>query len=777
MGNTAEGSPSGSAVKASALPLALLPGALFALLLFGLLTTPLPWHYQWTWIAALDIRPALRIDGLAAQFLLLITGIGTLVFVYAAGYLADDHRRWRVFTLLTLFMLAMIGAVSSDHLILLFVFWELTSVLSFLLVGFDHESEASRRSAKQAMLVTGSGGLALLAGIILLADLAGSYSLQTIIAVAPTLFNDTRLPVALTLIFIGAFSKSAQFPFHFWLPNAMAAPTPVSAYLHSATLVKLGIYLLARLDAGFSELPFWEYTLLGIGTLTAVLAATQTIRERDLKRILAWSTVASLGTLTLLIGLPGDGAAMAVASLFFAHALYKAPLFFVAGNLDHGAGTRNIDELTGMRRYMPWTAAAAMLAALSMAGLPLSLGFVAKDLIKVAKAEAGVFALVSHASLIVNAIAVAVAAIAAIHIFWGRDTVPRQVHPHEAPLTMLVPPLLLVGLGLLFGVQPTLVDPLLGAAAQAMAAGIDPSALGTAYETRDVVEASLVALGLGLAVYFSWDWLHVWQKQYDYLDELGAERAYWRLLKGMPRIAVEVTRRLQHGALSRYLLTAVGATTLMLLGLLWAATIGNDPAQAMPTLPDFALPPLPIMGAVLLIAAGALAALVVRAPLLLLLVSGLVGYGSAILFLFSGAPDLAFTQFAVETIFVVVAAAVLRRMRADKALDPVAASAGQAAQAPDEGFRPLALLVSIVFGALLTLLVLQVNGVPFDTTVSDFFAAQSLPAAYGRNVVNVIIVDFRALDTLGEIAVLAFALLAALPLLKLARQTGRRLTP
>jgi multicomponent Na+:H+ antiporter subunit A len=734
---------------------ALLPALLFAALLAALVLVPLPWHFAWPWVPALGIELAFRVDGLTAQFLLLITGIGALVFVYGAGYLGDDPRRTRVFVLLSLFMLAMIGAAGSDNLIALFVFWELTSVLSFLLVGFDHEQVAARKSAQQALLVTGLGGLFLLAGFILLGEIGGSYAIGALIARAPALAADPRLPAALTLVFVGAFTKSAQWPFHFWLPNAMAAPTPVSAYLHSATMVKLGIYLLARLDAAFSDLPFWENTLVGVGTLTAVFAASQTLRERDLKRILAWSTVATLGTLTMLVGLPGNGAALAVAALFFAHALYKAPLFFVAGNLDHGAGTRSIDRLTGMRRYMPWTAAAALLAALSMAGVPLSFGFVAKDALTFAKMEAEVFALVSHATVFVGGISVAVAAVAAIHVFWGRDTVPRAAHPHEAPLTMLLPPVLLVALGLLFGIAPTLVDPLLGAAAQAIAPGFDDATVELSYEAAPVLRATATAFAFGLAVYLGWDRLHVLLDRTRFLDAIGPESWYWRKLELLPRLAAAVTRRLQHGRLDRYLLVLVGTVTLATGALLLAA-------MPMWRTPSAAGLSWPVLGAAVLVAGGALATLFVCDRLVLLLASGLVGYGSAALFLFTGAPDLAFTQFAVETAFVVVVAAVLHRLRG---LGPALRPAPAATR-----LRPLALAVAVAFGATLTLLTLLVAGLPFDNVLTEFFGSRSLPDAHGRNVVNVIIVDFRALDTLGEIAVLAFALLAALPLLKAARR-------
>lgn len=740
------------------LPTVLLPAGLFLLLIGALIGIPLPWQSTLPWLPSLNLEFSFYVDGLSAQFLLLITGIGALVFVYGAGYLAGHPKRRRVFALLLLFMAAMIGAVTSDHLLLLFTFWELTSVLSFLLIGFDHEREASRKSAQQAILVTGFGGLCLLAGIILLGRAAGTYSLQALLAGAPLLFEDSHLRPALVLIFLGAFTKSAQFPFHFWLPNAMAAPTPVSAYLHSATMVKLGIYLLARLDAAFSDLLFWEYSLVGIGTLTAVLGAVQTVFERDLKRILAWSTVATLGTLVMLVGLPGQGAALAASALFFAHALYKAPLFFVAGNLDHGAGTRQIDQLTGMRRYMPWTATAALLAALSMAGLPLTFGFVAKDAITLAKAQAEVLALVSYATVFVNAIAVAVAAIAAVHIFWGRDTVPRQAQPHEARICMTLPPLVLAGLGLLFGIFPTLVDPLLGASARAIAPGFDAGLVGDSYDWLPVFEATLATLACGLLVYLRWDWLHSRLIRTTLFDRVSPESFYRRVLENLPRLAAWQTRLLQHGRLPGYLALLLGSAT----GLLWLLLLLSGPRLAWPDAGGLSLP---VLAACLLLSGAAVITLFVRDHLVLLLVSGLIGYGSAVLFLFTGAPDVAFTQFIVETVFVVVVTCVLVKLRW---LLP-SADSSQAKPV----LRPAALALAAAFGITLTFLLLLVSGLPFDSGLTDFFAAQSLPAAKGRNVVNVILVDFRALDTLGEIAVVTFALLAALPLLKRLREKRR----
>jgi multicomponent Na+:H+ antiporter subunit A len=396
------GRPMGIASRAA---FTLLPAAALAILLWALGTFELPQVWRTPWVPSLGIDLAFRFDGLSALMLLLITGVGTGVFIYAGGYLAGHPHQRRLYGALTAFMLAMIGCVTADDLFVLFLFWEMTSLTSFLLVGFNHHDQQSRKSAQQALLVTGSGGLAMFAGFVLLAQAFGTSSISVIIAAAPAAEATPALTAAVALVLVGAFTKSAQVPFHFWLPNAMAAPTPVSAYLHSATMVKLGVYLVARLDPAFGAWPWWQWTLQAVGALTAGWAMVLALRERDLKRILAWSTVATLGTLVLLVGLPGAGATAAVAALLLAHALYKAPLFFVAGNVDHEAGTRIIDRLGNLRRAMPWTATAALLAGLSMAGIPLTFGFVAKDAIHSAKAAEELLPLVQIGYAVFGAIA------------------------------------------------------------------------------------------------------------------------------------------------------------------------------------------------------------------------------------------------------------------------------------------------------------------------------------------------------------------------------------
>ena len=743
-------------VKARYWWVALLPLAGFLILIWSLMHHPLPWKGSLNWAPSLGMTLAVHVDGLSAQLLALITGIGTLVFLYASGYLAGEHHQGRLFLILTLFMLAMIGAVVADHLLMLFVFWELTSLTSFFLVGFHYEDAQSRASARQALLVTLSGGLALFAAILLLGEIAGGYSLQALIEQGPVLANDPRLPIALVLLFIGCFTKSAQFPFHFWLPNAMVAPTPVSAYLHSATLVKLGIYLLARLDPAFNDLLLWESVLLGIGTLTAVWGAVLALRERDLKRILAWSTVSALGTLTLLIGLPNPGAGLAVVAFLFAHALYKAPLFMVAGNIDHATGTRVIDQVMGLHRAMPWTAVAAILAGLSMAGLPLSFGFVAKDLITIAKADADVLTLVSYATLFVNAVAAAVAGIATIRVFGGPPRWPRG-EVHEVSWRMALPPLVIALIGIEFEFLPGIADPLLGAAAIAIAPSLSVIRdIEASYPFGKVLTATEITLLVGLVLFLIWDWLHRLLQDIHWLDRIGPTACYAFLLAGLARMAAWQTRLLQHGRLAGYLRWTLAGLLGLSIGAGFAVNwrSGFDGAGWLDwkaLIQDWPIQGWAWLTAGMLMIAGATATMALRHRMALLMASGLVGYGSAVLFLFTGAPDLAFTQFAVETALVVVAAALL----------PHYGSAPSLSNEPVLRNVLLALASGAgVFGLLLHLLAL-----PANTRLATWFGEASLPLAHGHNVVNVIIVDFRALDTLGEIAVVMFSLLAALPLL------------
>ena len=738
----------------------LLPLTAFLALAWVLLSSELPLSGSLEWIPALGVRLAWRIDGLAAVMLLMITGVGTAVFVYAGGYLAGHPGQRRLFVLLSLFMVAMIGCVTADDIFVLFLFWEATSVLSFLLVGFDHEKAASRKSAQQALLITGTGGLCLLAGLILLQQAFGTSSLTGIVEQLSTPVMSPTLVAALALVVLGAFTKSAQFPFHFWLPNAMAAPTPVSAYLHSATMVKLGVYLLARFDAGLDESALWQATLQGVGSVTAAWSMLLALQERDLKRILAWSTVATLGTLVALVGLPGESAAVAVGALLMAHALYKAPLFFVAGNIDHGTGTRVIDRLGNLRRAMPWTAAAALLAGVSMAGIPLSFGYVAKDLIATAKSVDDVLAFAPLAHAAFSALAVAVAGVAAIRVFWRHPGHNETPDAHEGNAAMVLPPLLLATVGLVLGLFPFYAQPLVEGVGVAMTPGTEPVLAPLELVIGAELLAYATTFGIGAAVFLAWDPLHrVVDAVSARLAAFGFAAHYERALSAIPHVAAGLTRWLQHGRSPGYLATAVAVS----IAALSAALLASARALSWPAWESIGTASAGMLGASAIVAAGAVAAAVLRDRLVLLLGAGLVGYGSAIVFVFAGAPDVAFTQLVVETAFVVVIAAVLLSLRRQ----------GRERSVDEPTLRPLALVLSLGFATALTALLLAAVGGTFDPTLSEWLASESVPAAQGRNVVNVILVDFRALDTLGEISVVMLSLLAAMPLLQRARRRSR----
>ena len=720
-------------------------------MVWALATLDLPLSLSLPWVPALDVDLAFHVDGLAVLMLLMITGVGLAVFVYAGGYMAGHPGQARLYLLLSLFMVAMIGCVTADHLILLFLFWEATSLLSFLLVGFNHEQLASRKSAQQSLLVTGSGGLALLAGFIVLGQAMGSYSLTEIVVRLPAMPHTPQLQAALALILVGAFTKSAQFPFHFWLPNVMSALTPVSAYPHSATMVKLGVYCWRGWTPGSAN------GRCGMGARWPLhhrrLGHGAGLRARP-EAHPAWSTVATLGTLVVLVGMRGEGASVAVGALLLAHALYKAPLFFVAGNIDHGTGTRVIDKLGNLRHAMPWTAAAALLAGASMAGMPLSFGYVAKDIILEAKSADDVFAFARAANTVFGAIAVAVAGVAAIRVFWRHPGDIETPDAHECPPSLVVPPLVLALISIALGVFPFIAQDLIAGASDAMTPGTTALALSLSLTLGPALTSLAVTLGIGAAIYVAWDPLHrLFEAAALRIGRIGMASLYERSLAWIPRVAAFGTRLFQTGRLPAYMALAAGSVALALAAALWQAWDG----LAWPH--GGGWPSAGVAGACALIVLGALAACVVRDRLVLLLATGLVGYGSAVLFLFTGAPDVAYTQFTVETVFVIVVASVLLKLK----------RLGRAHSLAEPAFRPGALAVAAGLASVITALLLVATAGVFDPALSDYFAENSVPQAQGRNVVNVILVDFRALDTLGEISVVMLSLLAALPLLQALR--------
>ncbi|WFM70598.1 putative monovalent cation/H+ antiporter subunit A [Halomonas sp. CKK8] len=701
---------------------------------------------EWAWVPGLDITLTFLIDGLAWLFAMLITVIGALVLVYSGEYLRGHRDLPRFLVVITAFMMSMLGLVLADNLVTLFVFWELTSITSYLLIGFNHTDLAARKAALQGLFVTVGGGLALLAGFAMLAVAGDSWSLAELTGRGELLREHALYTPLLVCVLLGAFTKSAQFPFHFWLPNAMAAPTPVSAYLHSATMVKAGVYLLARLHPALGGTDGWVITLSLVGALTMATGAFLAIQHTNVKKLLAYSTVMALGTLTMLLGIGTEGALVAFVAFLLAHSLYKGALFMVAGILDHEAGTKDVTAMGGLRRVMPRTAAVAGVAALSLAGLPPLLGFVGKELMFASVLEASAWRpLILLLAFTAAFLTLAVAAIVALRPFFGapRET-PRA--PHEAPHGMLAGPALLALLSLTFGLAPGLLDPLVGATVAGIGAVEGHKVhLALWHGVNLPLLLSLASLLLGLLAYRHWDRLRAWLARLEPLMARGPEAGYEAMMAGLVTVAEWQTRMLQNGQLRNYLVV----TLLVLVGLVGHALLFRHTLEF-----DFALS-LYFHEAVVagLMIAGAVAACVMRSRLAAVAALGVMGFSIALTFVLFSAPDLAITQLLVETLTVILLVLVLFRLPRFATLST-----------PTERLRDLA--VASLTGGLITLMMLAVLSGERLPRISDYMVANSQPLGHGHNIVNVILVDFRALDTLGEMFVLALAAIGVYAMLR-----------
>jgi multicomponent Na+:H+ antiporter subunit A len=730
--------------------LALLPLALTVYFLGWLPTVAEgPTVLRYPWVPGLDIEVSFLVDGLSLLFALLISAIGALILIYSGGYLAGNPALGRLQLLLLLFMGSMIGLVMADNVITLFVFWELTSITSYLLIGFDHEKGESRRAALQSLLLTAGGGLALLTGLLLMGMAGDSYSLSELLDQGDTLrAHPLYLPILLLLL-AGAFTKSAQVPFHFWLPNAMAAPTPVSAYLHSATMVKAGVYLLARLSPTMGGTPEWTGLLTFFGGLTALTGALLAIRATDLKRILAYSTVMALGTLVLLIGL-GTPTALAAALLFLlAHSLYKGALFLVAGILDHQTGSRDVAALRGLRRTMPLTALFAGLAALSLAGMPPLFGFAAKEMALEAAIGSGL-ALTLTLGVSATLTVVAAGLVGALPFLGSPRPTPKPAR--EAPWVMLLGPALLAGGGLAIGLLPVpFIDTLLGAALSALQGAPTELTTGLWHGLSPTLALSAAVLIAGLAGYLHHRRLRELLGPMDRLAPLFPERLYERGMAGLVWLAERQTLFLQNGHLHRYILT----TVLTLLALVGYTLVTRHPM--VPTLSVDMQFHEAVIGAVILIAA--VFAATTRSTLGAVAALGAAGFGIALTYVLFSAPDLGMTQVLVETLTVVLLVLVLYRLPGFSRIS------SRARLLADAG-------VSLIAGATITWLLLIAVDVEWSPTISAYFVENSQTLAHGHNIVNVILVDFRALDTLGEITVLALAALGVYAMVRLRGKEG-----
>ncbi|MFP4544736.1 MAG: putative monovalent cation/H+ antiporter subunit A [Candidatus Kapaibacterium sp.] len=705
------------------------------------------------WFSSLGVNLSFYLDGLSLIFALIISGIGFAVFSYAGKYMEHNPFIERFYVYISIFMASMLGVVISDNVFALFIFWELTSISSYLLIGFNHHTEKSRYSALQAMLITAMGGLAMLAGLLLLSLATGTQSIQEMkVMSAMIISHDYYLP-ALILILLGAFTKSAQFPFHFWLPNAMEAPTPVSAYLHSATMVKAGVFLLARLSPVLSAGPYWTEIVTGIGAVTMLGGAVMSVYNTDLKRILAYSTVSVLGTLTMLIGLGTEFAIKGMVIYLLAHSLYKGALFLYAGIIDHETGTRDIREIAGLSKFMPITLAIGFLAAFSKMGLVPFFGFIGKETVYDAALRYdhfgyAIIAFTVSASIFI----VAAAALVGIKPFLGKEAKYPGNKPHEAPFQMLLGPALLAAAGFLFGIFPLIVEGLLGATVSDITGIPVEFHLSLWHGFNVVLLLSIATLGIGAFLYFYIDKLREMMKSFWKPEAVFPENIYKFSLDGMMKTAKGQTRLLQNGYL-RYYITFIILTTIGLVG--YSLVNFNDLSMISP---DLGIEFHELMIALIVIA-SAITAVMAKGRLTAVAAMGVVGFSVAFIFILYGAPDLAMTQFAIETLTVIVFVYVIYRL-------PKYINYSKNSRRVKDG------ILASATGLMMASIILIVSETSKRGDIKEYYNATSYLKAKGRNIVNVILVDFRALDTMGEITVLAVAALGVFALLKL-RNDGR----
>jgi multicomponent Na+:H+ antiporter subunit A len=716
------------------------------------------WQFDGGDVPVPPIPLSFFLDGLSLTFGLLISGIGTIIVIYSGAYLSGHKHQGRFLAFILMFMGSMLGLVFSDNMIVLFVFWELTSITSFLLIGFDHARQASRRAAIQALVVTGAGGLALLVGAILLQQMMGTWELTNIFPYGVSIVEEPTYLAIMILFCLAAFTKSAQFPFHFWLPNAMEAPTPVSAFLHSATMVKAGVYLLARMNPILGSTDVWSLTLVIFGSVTLLYGATIALRQTDMKQMLAQTTLASLGLLVLLIGVGTDVAISAAVIYLIAHALYKAALFLIAGIIDHETGTREITALGGLRGLMPITFIAAVLAAISMAGLPPAIGFFAKEEMYLGLASMQLSSLVVLVVLILgNAMMLVVGAAIAIKPFLG-GLKSTPLKPHEAPLAMWAGPVIFGVLALAAGLMVEYFGhTFLVPAASAISNFEIESHLKLALKTFQdpLILLSVATWALGALLFWQLTSIRSFLRRVEEIINWNFDKGFDALMFGLIRFADAITRVWHHGRLELYLIVVFVAFAVALY--LPLTLFGGVPGV-------FEMPQLNFYewGIVAIAVLGLIGLVIARTRLVAIVSLGIQGFAVALIFMLFGAPDLSFTQFMVETLSVVILALVMTRLHLEQ----------RDSRVLEEAIRDGAL--AIVCGVGVSLLLISILRVPLDTRLSDFFAQTSVAIAHGHNVVNVILVDYRGLDTLGEISVVMTAGIAILALIRIRAGGPRR---
>jgi len=702
------------------------------------------------WLPQLGLNLTLRLDGLGFLFALLILGIGLLVILYARYYLAKSEPQGRFYAFLLLFMGAMLGVVLSENMLLMLMFWELTSLSSFLLIGFwKHRSDA-RIGARMALAVTGGGGLALLAGILLIGQIVGSFELSVVLAAGDQIRASALYPLALVLVLLGVFTKSAQFPFHFWLPHAMAAPTPVSAYLHSATMVKAGVFLLARFYPALADSEWWFYLVSLTGLTTLLVGAFLALFQHDLKGLLAYSTISHLGLITLLFGLDSPLAVVAAVFHIINHATFKASLFMAAGIIDHETGSRDMRSINGLWKYMPHTAVLAMVASSAMAGVPLLNGFLSKEMFFAETLKqhllGSFYWVIPAVATLAGAFAVAYSLRFIHDVFFNGEPIDLPKYPpHEPARYMKIPVEILVFLCLLVGVLPgfTIASLLASAAASSLNTELPQYSLTIWHGLNLPLAMSFLALLGGLFIYSLRRPLFAW---YEGLPEIDARVNFQRGITLIMSVTEAITARLETGSLQRYLVCLLGGVLLLVVFAL-------SPLESLQgSLPAMPVDAITALGLGIMALTALLTAVFHRRSLVALMILSCTGLMVALAFARYSAPDLALTQLSVEVVTIILLMLALFFMPA---------------QVPAESsslrvLRDLGLAGGV--GTLVALLVYAVITRPYQS-ISPYFLENSVPGGGGTNVVNVILVDFRGFDTLGEISVLAIAAVGIFALL------------
>ncbi|WP_405121378.1 monovalent cation/H+ antiporter subunit A [Pseudomonas petroselini] len=720
---------------------------------------------EFMWLPSLGLNFVLRMDGFAWLFSMLVLGIGSLVALYARYYMSPDDPVPRFFAFFLAFMGAMLGLVISGNLIQIVFFWELTSLFSFLLIGYWHHRADARRGAYMALMVTGAGGLCLLAGVMLLGHIVGSYDLDQVLAAGDHIRAHSLYPVMLALVLIGALSKSAQFPFHFWLPHAMAAPTPVSAYLHSATMVKAGVFLLARLWPSLSGSEEWFWIVGGAGALTLLLGAYCAMFQNDLKGLLAYSTISHLGLITLLLGLNSPLAAVAAVFHILNHATFKASLFMAAGIIDHESGTRDIRKLSGLVKLIPFTATLAMVASASMAGVPLLNGFLSKEMFFAETVFITSTAWVEFALPLIATIAgtfsVAYALRFTVDVFFGPPATNLPHTPHEPPRWMRAPVELLVFTCLLVGIFPAqVVGSILAAAALPVVGGVLPEySLAIWHGWNAPMIMSLVAMSGGVVLYLLLrKQLKLGRFKYPpiisyFNGKRGFERSLVVMMRGVRRIEKRIsTKRLQTQLFLLVLVAVIGGMIPMLnSGLSWGDR---------PKIPgSIVFVTLWVLAIACALGAAWQAKYHRLAALTMVSVCGLM---TCITFVWFSAPDLALTQLVVEVVTTVLILLGLRWL--PRRIEEVSPLPNTLRKARIRRVRDF--LLSTVVGGGMALLSYAMLTRQTPNDISSFYLSRALPEGGGSNVVNVMLVDFRGFDTLGEITVLGAVALTVYALLR-----------